>query len=94
MKLKPSLLDKDKINDVVLFLFDAKVISIEYEDKHYKLSVMMNIDDEWLSTFYLLIDKDCMVTYTNLNPSNIRIENKVRKCVDMMKRYLHEEIVY
>lgn len=94
MKLKPSLLDKDKINDVVLFLFDAKVVSIEYEDKHYKLSVMMNIDDEWLSTFYLLIDKDCMVTYTNLNPSNIRIENKVRKCVDMMKRYLHEEIVY
>ena len=47
MKLKSSLLNKDKINDVVLFLFDAKIVSIECMDKHYQLSVIMNIDDEW-----------------------------------------------
>lgn len=94
MKLKSSLINKERINDVVLFLFDAKVVSIEYIDKHYKLSIIMNTDDEWLSTFYLHIDKECNITYSDLNPTNIRIENKVRKCMDMMKKYLNEDIVY
>lgn len=94
MKLKSSLLNKDRINNVVLFLFDAKIVSIECMDKHYQLSVIMNIDDEWLATFYLMIDKECNITYAQLHPVNIRIENKLRKCIDMLKKYLKEEIVY
>lgn len=94
MKLKTSLMNKDKINDVVLFLFDAQVLSIRYRDKAYCLDIEMNTDDQWISTFTIMIDKECFISYTDLIPTNIRIENKVRKCMEMFQRYLHEEIVY
>lgn len=94
MKLKTSLINKDIINDVVLFLFDAQVLSIQYRNKSYRLDIEMNTDDHWISTFSILIDQEGLITYTDLNPANIRIENKVRKCMEMFERYLHEEIVF
>ena len=58
MKPKALLINKEKINDVVLFLFDAQVLSIRYRNKSYRLDIEMNTDDHWISTFTISIDQE------------------------------------